>query len=179
LSTVLSLSKSDEHNFSKSTCSSLTLIKGEGVDGDAHRGVTVKHRSRVKVDPTQPNLRQVHLVHNELIQELQGKGFNVQAATMGENITTKGIDLLSLPRGTELKIGEEAIIEITGLRNPCKQLDNFQKGLTSAVLDKDDEGNLIRKAGIMAVVLAGGKISAGDPIKITLPSKPHYALERV
>jgi MOSC domain-containing protein YiiM len=98
---------------------------------------------------------------------------------MGENITTKGIDLLSLPSGTELKIGEEAILEVTGLRNPCKQLDNFQKGLTSAVLAKDDEDNLILKAGIMAIVLAGGKISAGDPIKITLPSKPHYALERV
>lgn len=179
MSTVLSLSKSSEHNFSKLACSSITLIEGEGVAGDAHRGVTVKHRSRVKADPTQPNLRQVHLISSELIQELQGKGFNVQAAIMGENITTEGIDLLSLPRGAKLKFGQKAVIEITGLRNPCKQLDNFQKGLTSAVLDKDDAGKLIRKAGIMGIVLEGGKISIGDTIKISLPSKPYHALERV
>lgn len=179
LATVLSLSKSEEHNFSKSVCSTITLIKGEGVEGDAHRGVTVKHRSRVKVDPTQPNLRQVHLIHDELIKELQVKGFNVQASTMGENITTEGIDLLSLPREAELKIGQDAVIKITGLRSPCKQLDSFQKGLTSAVLDKDDEGNLIRKAGIMGVVLVGGNISVGDAIKISFPEKPYFALERV
>ncbi len=179
LSSVISLSKSQGHNFSKSVYSSITLVKGEGVDGDAHRGMTVKHRSRVKVDPTQPNLRQVHLIHYELIQELQDKGFNVQAATMGENITTKNIDLLSLPKGTKLKIGKDVILEITGLRNPCKQLDNFQKGLTSAVLDKDDKGNVIRKAGIMAIVLMSGKISIGDSIIIDLPPRPHQILERV
>lgn len=179
MSTVLSLSKSDKHNFSKSVCSSITLIKGEGVKGDAHRGILVQHRSRVLADPTQPNLRQVHLIQNELIQELQRKGFNVQAATMGENITTQGIDLSSLPRGAELNLGQEVVIQVTGLRNPCKQLDDFQKGLTSAVLDKDDECKVIRKAGIMAIVLVGGEIAVGDTIDITLPAKPHYALARV
>ena len=179
MSRVLSLSKSDQHEFSKLPCASIALIKGEGVSGDAHRGVTVQHRSRVEVDPAQPNLRQVHLIHHELIQALQEKGFQVFASTMGENITTEGIDLLSLPRGAVLHIGEEAVIEITGLRNPCEQLDDFQKGLMAAVLDKDPQGKLIRKAGIMAMVLAGGNISIGDPIKISLPKKPHHALEPV
>jgi len=179
LKTVFSVSKDNTHNFSKTQCSSIFLIKGEGVEGDAHRGVRVKHRSRVKLDPNQPNLRQVHLIHYELIQELQTKGFNVDASTMGENITTSGIDLLSLPRGTKLAIGNEAVIKVTGLRNPCKQLDKYQSGLTKAVLDIAPDGNIIRKAGIMGVVLNGGEISKDDKIEVTMPPKPYQALERV
>ncbi len=141
--------------------------------------MTVKHRSRVKVDPTAANLRQVHLIHHELITQLQNQGFDVQASTMGENITTQGIDLLSLPEGAQLHIGQEAVIQITGLRNPCKQLDNFQQGLTAAVLDRDDRGNLIRKAGVMGIVLCSGEISIEDDITINLPAQPHLPLKPV
>lgn len=179
MGSVLSVSKGENHEFSKQIMDSIDLIEGEGVEGDAHRGVTVQHQSRVKKDPTQPNLRQAHLIHYELIQELQGKGFYVSPGTMGENITTSGIHLLALPTGTVLKIGLTAIIEVTGLRNPCAQLDKYQKGLTAAVLDRDSSGNLIRKAGIMAVVVKGGRVNVGDRIKVILPPKPHKSLERV
>lgn len=99
MATVISVSKSDEHTFSKQVLHSITLIAGDGVEGDAHCGKTVQHRSRVKADPTQPNLRQVHLIHSELFEELKEQGFDVAAADLGENITTRGIDLLSLPKG--------------------------------------------------------------------------------
>lgn len=176
---ISSLSKSDIHSFSKRTCSSLLLEKGLGVRGDAHNGKMVKHRSRVAKDPTQPNLRQVHLIHSELLEELKKKGFNVNPGDLGENIMTIGIDLLSLPKDSILKIGDTAMIKITGLRNPCKQLDNFQKGLMKAVLDKDEEGNLIRKCGIMGIVLEGGEIKIEDSITIKFPPEPFVKLERV
>jgi MOSC domain-containing protein YiiM len=176
---VVSLSKDSDHNFSKEVCGSLIFLKGLGIEGDAHCGITVKHRSRVKANPTQPNLRQVHLVHSELISELQNSGFEVQPGTIGENILTSGVDLLSLPKNTILTLGSDVVLKVTGLRNPCAQLDNYQLGLTKAVLDKDEEGNLIRKAGIMAVVEEGGIVKVGDDIVIELPPKPHEALERV
>lgn len=176
MSRVIAVSKSSAHTFSKTVVDSIRLIAGEGVDGDAHQGVTVKHRSRVKVDPTQLNLRQVHLIHDELIQELQEKGFDVHPATMGENITTAGVDLLALPTDTILAIGAGVQLKVTGLRNPCAQLDNYQKGLMAAVLDRDEQGNLIRKAGIMSVVLKGGVVHAGDPIDVMLPAQPHRPL---
>jgi MOSC domain-containing protein YiiM len=158
---------------------SIRLLAGLGVEGDAHAGVTVKHRSRVAADPTQPNLRQVHLIHSELHDELRTQGFQVWAGEMGENITTRGLDLLALPVGACLRIGSEAILEITGLRNPCLQLDGLEPGLMQAVLDHDAHGNLIRKAGIMGVVIAGGLVRAGDEIHVELPPEPHRALERV
>ncbi|MFK8161546.1 MAG: MOSC domain-containing protein [Lewinella sp.] len=176
---VKSVSKSGTHTFSKFNCDSIVLLKGLGVEGDAHMGVNVKHRSRVAKDPSQPNLRQVHLIHAELFDELKLKGFNIQAGEIGENITTKEIALLSLPKGTILKIGKTVKIEVTGLRNPCKQLDALQKGLMKAVLDKDKDGNLIRKAGIMGVVLEGGEVSVGNNIVVELPPKPFVKLERV
>lgn len=179
LSRVISVGKSSVHTFSKEAVDSILLIVGEGVEGDAHKGVTVKHRSRVKADPTQPNLRQVHLIHNELIQELQEKGFDVHPAAMGENITTSGVDLLSLPTDTILAIGSDVKLKVTGLRNPCAQLDNYQKGLTAAVLDRDEDGNIVRKAGIMSVVLKGGVVNVGDAIDVMLPAKPHRSLEPV
>lgn len=179
LSKVVSVGKSSAHTFSKEVVDSILLIAGEGVEGDAHKGVTVKHRSRVKVDPTQPNLRQVHLIHNELIEELQAKGFDVHPATMGENITTSGVDLLSLPADTILAVGPDVKLKVTGLRNPCAQLDNYQKGLTAAVLDRDEDGNIVRKAGIMSVVLKGGVVNIGDAIEVILPVKPHRPLEQV
>jgi MOSC domain-containing protein YiiM len=176
---VVAVSRSKSHSFSKSTEMSIRLLKGLGVEGDAHMGETVKHRSRVRVDPTQPNLRQVHLVQSELFDELRQKGFSIHPGDIGENIATSGIDLLGLPTGAVLHIGDSAVVEITGLRNPCSQLDGFQNGLTAAVLDRDAAGNLIRKAGIMGVVRAGGDIRPGDPIRVELPAEPHRPLERV
>ncbi|TGV04369.1 MOSC domain-containing protein [Flavivirga rizhaonensis] len=176
---VLSLSKSDTHTFKKVNQRSINLIKGLGVEGDAHMGKTVKHRSRVAKDPSQPNLRQVHLIHSELHDELESLGFKIKAGEMGENITTKGIDLLSLPKDTILNIGKTARIKITGLRNPCNQLNLFKKGLMNAVLDKDENGALIRKAGIMGIVLENGIIEIGDTIQVIMPDMPHTKLDRV
>jgi MOSC domain-containing protein YiiM len=177
--TVVAISLSPIHSFSKQNQPSITLIQGVGVEGDAHSGPTVKHRSRVAADPTQPNLRQIHLIHSELFDELRVKGFHISPGQMGENITTQSLPLLQLPRGAWLHIGENAIIKVTGLRNPCKQLDDFQAGLMSAVLDQDEQGNLIRKAGIMGIVLSGGVVRPGDEVRVTLPEPPYYSLERV
>jgi MOSC domain-containing protein YiiM len=171
--------KSNTHTMQKFQQPSIHLLEGLGVEGDAHMGVTVKHRSRLAADPSQPNLRQVHLIHGELHDELQTRGFNIKAGQMGENITTRGIDLLGLPKGTKLSIGESAVLEITGLRNPCTQLDGLQNGLMNAVLEHDETGNLIRKAGIMGIVLVGGEIRAGDIIYVELPTGELHALERV
>jgi MOSC domain-containing protein YiiM len=150
-----------------------------GVAGDAHMGETVKHRSRVRKDPTQPNLRQVHLIHAELFDELRGKGFAVRPGDLGENVTTSGIDLLALPTDTRLHIGATAVVAVTGLRNPCVQIDGFQKGLMAATLDKDAGGNLIRKAGIMSIVLADGDVRPGDAIQVELPAEPSRPLQPV
>lgn len=177
--TVTAVCRSGEHAFSKPAVDQIMLIAGLGVEGDAHCGVTVKHRSRVAKDPTQPNLRQVHLIHHELIDELVGRGFRVAAGVMGENITTRGIDLLGLAKGALLHLGDQAVVEITGLRNPCKQLDAYQAGLMHAVLDRGPDGELIRRSGVMGVVLQGGCVAAGDPIHVTRPDGPHEKLERV
>lgn len=176
---VTAVSCSPTHHFTKPVQDRIRLLSGLGIEGDAHLGVTVKHRSRVAQDPTQPNLRQVHLIHGELHDELVAKGFRVAPGVMGENITTRGLDLLGVPRGTRLHIGTTAIVGVTGLRNPCKQLDACQAGLLAAVLDRDPRGNLIRKAGIMGIVLAGGEIGPGDTIQIELPAQPYQRLERV
>jgi MOSC domain-containing protein YiiM len=154
----------------------IILLSGLGVGGDAHQGETVKHRSRVARDPSQPNLRQVHLIHAELHDELREAGFTIAPGQMGENVTTRGVDLLGLPVGTRLHLGETAVVEVTGLRNPCSQLDGIQSGLMAATLDRDTAGALIRKAGIMGVVLRGGEVRAGNAIRIELPPEPHMAL---
>ena len=176
---IIAVHRSRGHHFSKDEVASITLIEGHGVEGDAHCGVTVKHRSRVATDPFAPNLRQVHLMHDELFDALRAKGFDVMPGAMGENITTHGIDLLALPEGTELHVGDEAIIKLTGLRNPCAQIDNFKRGLMSAVLDKTSDGKLIRKSGVMGVVLSGGGVRAGQAIHVKLPAPPHQALQVV
>jgi hypothetical protein len=176
---VTAVSCSATHTFTKPTTTSIRLLAGLGVEGDAHLGVTVKHRVRVRTDPDSPNLRQVHLIHAELFEELRAAGFSVVAGQIGENVTTRGIDLLRLPAATRLHLGAAAVVEVTGLRNPCRQLDGFQAGLTAALLGRDPSGKLIRKAGIMSIVLAGGEVRPGDPIEIELPPLPHLPMERV
>jgi len=173
------VSASPVHEFSKPIQKRIRLLVGLGVEADAHLGVTVQHRSRVAKDPTQPNLRQVHLIHEELFDELRARGFHVAPGVIGENITTRGIDLLRLPQATQLHIGDGAIVSVTGLRDPCRQLNDYQPGLMTAVLGRGEQGNIIRKAGIMGVVLAGGVVQAGHKIRVELPPEPHRVLERV
>ena len=177
--TVVAVARDGRHDFSKPTCLSIRLAAGLGVEGDAHAGTTVKHRSRVRANPAAPNLRQVHLIHAELIEELRGAGFDVTAGTMGENITTRGIDLLALPTGARLRIGTEAVVEVTGLRNPCVQLDGLQPGLMAATIDRDADGSLVRKAGIMGIVLTSGEVYPGDSMRVELPAEPHRKLQPV
>jgi MOSC domain-containing protein YiiM len=176
---VVSVSTSAIHAFSKDKTERIKLLAGLGVEGDAHCGVTVKHRSRVAKDPTQPNLRQVHLIHAELFEELAAQGFKLAPGQIGENITTRNLDLLALPVDTELHIGESAVIKLTGLRNPCEQLNQFQAGLTAAVLCRTPEGTLVRKAGVMGVVVAGGFVQPSNAIIVRLPVEPHRVLARV
>lgn len=176
---VTAVSRNEAYSFTKPNRESVTLLTGLGVDGDVHAGVTVKHRSRVAQDPTQPNLRQVHLIHEELFAELAGAGFRVAPGELGENVTTRGLDLLGLPVGTLLRIGAEAVVEVTGLRNPCLQIDRFQDGLLKQVVSRDEAGRLVRRAGIMGVVAEGGVVRPGDTIEVELPDGPHRPLDRV
>lgn len=176
---IVAVSAKPKHGVNKTNRSVIRLLAGEGVEGDAHCGATVKHRSRWRRDPTQPNIRQVHLLHAELFEELAANGFQVTPGLMGENVTTRGIDLLNLPRGAILRLGAEAVVQVTGLRNPCYQLDELQPGLMAACLEKAAEGELIRKAGVMSIVLAGGQVRAGDAVAVELPATPHEALKPV
>ncbi len=175
---VEAVSQGGAHTFSKTPRLWIRLLAGLGVEGDAHLGRTVQHRSRVARDPTQPNLRQVHLLHRELLEQLETQGHVIGPGQIGENILTRGIDLLGLPQGTILHIGE-ATMRVTGLRNPCVQLDRFRPGLMAATLSRDAEGNLIRKAGVMGVVLTGGEVRPGDVIRVILPAEPHKRLQPV
>jgi MOSC domain-containing protein YiiM len=174
---VVALAVSATHTMSKSERDRVRLLEGLGVEGDAHMGATVKHRSRLRIDPSAPNLRQVHLIHAELFDELRAKGFDIAPGQMGENITTRGLDLLALPRGTRLRLGN-AVIEITGLRNPCTQLDGIKPGLMEAVLERTP-GGLIRKAGVMAIVTQTGDVTVGAPIQADYPAAPHERLKPV
>jgi hypothetical protein len=177
--TVEAVSCSPTHSMRKHNQMWIELVAGLGVQGDTHAGAMIQHRSRWAKNRLSPNLRQVHLIHAELHEELRGNGFDIGAGQMGENVTTRGVDLLALPTGTRLRLGDEAIVEITGLRNPCIQLNKVQPGLMDAVLDRDARGHLIRKAGVMGIVLAGGTIRPGDPIVVELPPEPHQPLEPV
>lgn len=176
---IIGLARDGQHRFSKAPYESITLLAGLGVEGDAHAGRLVQHLSRMAKDPDVANLRQVHLIQAELFEELEGKGFHVEPGQLGENITTRGIDLLGLSRGTRLGLGPEALIEITGLRNPCKQIDGLAKGLMAATLDKAEDRSLIRKCGVMAVVVSGGEVRVGDPIRLISMPKDFEALEVV
>ena len=176
---VVGVSCDGGHNFSKRARSSIRLIAGLGVEGDAHLGVKVQHLSRIRRDPDSPNLRQVHLIHAELHDELNAKGFTVVPGAMGENITTRGIDLLGLPVNARLHLGSDAIVEVKGLRNPCSQLDGLKNGLMTATLDKDADGNLIRKAGVMGIVIASGDVKPGDAIRVEMPEDTQLRLAPV
>ncbi len=177
---VTAVSASAGHTMTKPNAGAIRLLEGLGVEGDAHSGETVKHRSHARRDPTKPNLRQVHLIHSELHDELATQGFpGLQPGQMGENVTTAGVDLLGLPVGTKLHLGDEAVVEVTGLRNPCAQLDGIQPGLMKATLDRDDDGNVVMKSGIMGVVLARGEVRPGDAIGVELPPEPHVAMKKV
>lgn len=176
---VVGVSCDGAHRFSKPRRTSIRLLKGLGVEGDAHLGVTVQHLSRIKRDPTVPNLRQVHLIHAELHDEMRAQGFAVDCGDMGENVTTRGIDLLGLPLNARLHLGPEAIVEVKGLRNPCYQIDDFEQGLLKLCVDKDVDGNLVRKAGVMGVVIAGGVVKPGDDIRVVLPDGPREKLAAV
>jgi MOSC domain-containing protein YiiM len=177
---VTAVSVSGGHTMAKPNARAIRLLEGLGVEGDAHHGVTVKHRSHARRDPTKPNLRQVHLIHSELHDELAERGFpGLAPGQMGENVTTAGVDLLGLPVGTKLRLGTEAVVEVTGLRNPCAQLDGIRPGLMKATLDRDEHGNVVMKSGIMGVVMAGGEVRPGDAIGIELPPEPHVRMQKV
>jgi MOSC domain-containing protein YiiM len=176
---VSNLHLSPEHSFSKHSCNEVTLIAGSGVEGDAHSGPTVKHRSRVAIDPSTPNLRQVHLIPLETLTNLATEGFEIQPGDLGENITTVGINLHDMPVGTVLRIGEDTLLALTGLRNPCQQIEQFRTGLLKQCLPKDADGTTQRRAGVMSIVIHGGIVRCGDVIEISLPPLPHQPLQRI
>lgn len=176
---VVAVSRDDAHRFSKPARESITLIAGIGVEGDAHAGATVQHLSRVRRDPTAPNLRQVHLIHAELFDQMAGRGYAITPGALGENVTTSGIDLLGLPRGTRLELGDDAVIEITGLRNPCAQINGLSEGLMKELVHVDDAGATVRLAGVMSVVLTGGVVRTGDGIRVIPPAGVHEPLQPV
>jgi MOSC domain-containing protein YiiM len=177
--TVIAVSMRRGHHFSKQPQLSIHLLAGLGVKGDGHAGTTIQHLHRKRWNPQAPNLRQVHLLQAELLTELEQKGFTLQPGDMGENITTCRLDLLRLPTGTRLHLGETAVVEVTGLRNPCVQMDRFRPGLMAATLDRDDAGRLIRKAGIMSIVVEGGMVHPGDAIRVVPPEEPYRPLVAV
>lgn len=173
---VVAVARDDRHRFSKPTRPSITLIAGHGVEGDAHAGATVRHRSRARRDPEAPNLRQVHLLQRELFDDVTA---DVAPGDMGENVTTSGVALLDLPRGTRLRLGADAVVEVTGLRNPCSQIDRFAPGLLREVVGRDADGAIVRRTGVMAIVVAGGEVRPGDAVAVELPDAPHEALQPV
>lgn len=176
---VLSVNLAATHEFSKAAAPMIRLLEGLGVEGDAHCGATVKHRSRVRRDPTQPNLRQVHLLHSELFGEVARTGHRLLPGDLGENVTTTGIDLLALPVHTVLRLGDTAEVVVTGLRNPCTQIDGFSDGLLAHMVTRSEDGQVVRRTGLMAVVRRSGLVRAGDPVTVELPPEPHRGLHVV
>ncbi|MBV8247010.1 MAG: MOSC domain-containing protein [Comamonas sp.] len=183
--TVLAVHRDREHRFSKRSVGAIELQPGFGVVGDAHWGLKVQHRSRVKADPEQPNLRQVHLISAALFGHLETLGFAVGPGQLGENISladAPGLgwrELIALPRGTRLHFSQGPVVELTGLRNPCAQIDGFRPGLLAAMLERMADGRLICKTGVMGIVLQGGPVQPHDAVRLELPPPPHNALERV
>jgi len=176
---VLSVHRSGVHGFSKARCDAILLVRGLGVEGDAHHGATVQHRFDARRDPTRPNLRQVHLLQSELLDDVSSRGFAVGPGDLGENISTRHLDLLALPTGTRLHLGDEAVVEITGLRNPCVHIETFRTGLLAQMRERRADGTIVRKAGVMGVVVHGGTVRAGDVIEVRRPSGDPRPLQPV
>jgi MOSC domain-containing protein YiiM len=176
---VVAVAAGPGHEFSKPTRPVIRLLEGLGVEGDAHLGATDQHRSHVRRDPTAPNLRQVHLIQADLLEDVLAEGHSVPPGGMGENVTTTGIDLMALPRDTLLVLGRTAEVRVTGLRNPCRQIDAYRPGLLRQVLGRDDDGVPVRRTGVMGVVRRGGEVRPGDPVTVVLPERPHRPLRRV
>lgn len=179
MSAVVAVHRDASHRFSKVAQDHVELVVGHGIVGDAHAGATVKHRSRVRRDPSAPNLRQVHLLHAELFDEVARAGHLVAPGDLGENVTTLGVDLLALPTGARLHLGDHAVVEVTGLRNPCRQIDHFQDGLLRHVVGPGADGELVRETGVMAVVVEGGTVRPDDAVRVVLPDGPHVPLAPV
>ena len=175
---VVAVSRSATHSFSKPPAEAITLVENWGVEGDAHAGATAQHLYVVKKDPTRANLTQVHLIHEELFAELADR-FTVLPGELGENVTTSGVDLLALPLGTRIHLGADAVVELTGLRSPCSKINKYQGGLMKALVEKDDDGCIVRKSGVMGIVIAGGVVAPGDALRVELPQGEHVALEVV
>jgi len=176
---VVAVARDGEHRFSKPTYETITLVAGYGVEGDAHAGLTVQHRSRVARNPEQPNLRQVHLIHAELLDYAAARGYRIKAGELGENVTTAGVDLLGLSRGTHLQLGDEAVVEVTGLRNPCNQINGLQDGLMKEFIYVDSARSTVRLAGVMSVVISGGVVRPGDIVRTMPPAGEYVPLEVV
>jgi MOSC domain-containing protein YiiM len=176
---VVAVARAETHAFSKPTRRVIRLLEGLGVEGDAHAGTTVQHLSRKRDHPSEPNLRQVHLLASELFDDVRGAGHDVTPGALGENVTTAGVDLLGLPLGTVLELGSEAAVELTGLRNPCRQIQAFQPGLLQQVLGRGADGSVRRRTGVMSVVRRTGEVRPGDPVRVLLPPEPHRPLRVV
>ena len=176
---VVAVSLNPKHTFSKLPQLSIHLLAGLGVEGDAHCGSTVRHRYLVRRNPAAPNRTQVHLLEAEFLEALATDAPNFPAfhpGDFGENILTRSIRLISLPLGTRLHLGPTAIVELTGLRSPCKQMNTLRPGLMKASFVP---GTRRHRAGVMAVVLEAGTLSAADTIHVELPPEPHIALRPV
>lgn len=172
---VIGVHVGSAHTFSKTSQDVIRLIENHGVEGDAHAGSCDQHLFHIRRFGEQPNLRQVHLIQAEFFDEVAEKEHVVRSGELGENITTRSVDLLNLPTGTRLQLGRDAIIELTGLRNPCHQIDQFQEGLLQHCKEATPNG-VVRKAGVMAIVLHGGDVKANDRIMVDLPAGPHRPL---
>ena len=158
MAAVVGLSIDDGHHFSKRAVERVTMVAGVGIEGDVHAGPLVQHRSRVRVDPNQPNLRQVHLIDDAVFAVAASAGFEIDHGDLGENVTVSGLDVHGLAVGTMLRLGESAFVAVTGLRNPCGQINGLRPGLLD-VLRRADGGDIVRRAGIMGVVVRGGEVA--------------------
>lgn len=195
---VVAVSRDGTHRFSKVPRQAITVVAGMGVAGDAHAGTLVQHRSRVRRDPNQPNLRQVHLIQTELLDEARAAGHDVAPGGLGENVLTEGLDLLALATDSRLLIGD-AVLRVTGLRNPCHQINEYSAGLLNIVVaridgvgssadvtlsasggaDALDGVRIVRRAGVMAVVERDGEIRPSMFIDVLAPPEPHRPLAPV
>ncbi|SRR6266446_5986019 len=165
---VIAVCCNPEPDLPKPVVDAVHLIENWGVEGDYHAGSLVRHRYLAKKDPTRPNMRQVLLMDAAVFAELAQNDIHIGPGMMGENITIEGMAMMQLAVGTRLAIGS-AIVEVTERRSPCYQLNGIDPRLLKAVARKQD-GQAIFKAGIMAQILQGGWVRAGDLVKVLSPA---------